>query len=111
MVAMAVVVAVGLILYLLSVPPYYKLKLTRTQPWERGAAIVGNNTSEDHQVQGTMMGLEYFSNWGMRHWGTNYIGVSVTFSLKSQKLVYKTLLIIFCPNKSIPFTLYSPPIC
>ena len=70
-VAMTVVVAVGLILYLLSVPPYYELKLTR----ETGGGVV---TSQDHQVQGEVkMGLEYASNWRANHWGANFASVSI----------------------------------
>jgi hypothetical protein len=74
MVAMAVVVAVGLILYLLSVPPYYELKLTRAV--ERGAGV----SSENHQVEGEVkMGLEYASIWRVKHWGTNFLSVRIHF--------------------------------
>ena len=70
-VAMVVVVAVGLILYLLSVPPYYELKLTR----ETGGGVV---TSQDHQVQGEVkMGLGYASNLRVKHWGANFASVSI----------------------------------
>jgi hypothetical protein len=69
-VAMTVVVAVGLILYLLSVPPYYELKLTR----ERGDGV----SSENHQVEGKVkMGLEYALNWRVRHWGANFASVRI----------------------------------
>ena len=71
LVAMVVVVTVGLILYLLSVPPYYELKLTR----ETGGGVV---TSQDHQVQGEVkMGLEYASNWRISHWGVNFVAVRI----------------------------------
>jgi hypothetical protein len=72
MVAMVAVVAVGLILYLLSVPSYYELKLTRGV--ERGDGV----SSEDHQVQGGVnMGLEYASNWRVKHWGISFAMVSI----------------------------------
>ncbi len=76
MVATVAVVAVGLILYLLSIPPYYELKLTRAV--ERGDGV----SSEDHQVEGEVkMGLEYASIWRVKHWGINFVVVRIHFSL------------------------------
>ena len=70
-VAMAAVLAVGLIMYLLSVPPYYELKLTR----ETGSGVV---TSQDHQVQGEVkMGLEYATIWRVKHWGANFLALII----------------------------------
>ncbi len=71
MVAMTVVVAVGLIMYLFSVPSYYELKLTM----KRGDGVV---ISEDHQVQGKVKkGLEYASIWRIFHWGINFAVVRI----------------------------------
>ena len=85
-VAMVVVVAVGLILYLLSVPPYYELKLTR----ETGSGVVA---SQDHQVQGEVkMGLEYTSNWRAHHWGANFVAVSIHCSV-----LYHLILLLRIP--------------
>ncbi len=93
MVAMAVVVAVGLILYLLSVPPYYELKLTR----ERGYRVV---TSKDHQLQGKVkMGLEYSSNWRANHWGTNFLTVRINCSSVTIIFMYQSTLTC---HESIP---------
>ncbi len=70
MVAMVAVVAVGLIMYLFSVPSYYELKLTRAV--ERGAGV----SSLDHQVEGKVkMGLEYESIWRVKHWGISFATV------------------------------------
>ncbi len=75
MAAVVVVAVVGLILYLLSVPPYYELRLTR----EAGAGPVGNHAAQDHQVpvkSKVNLGLKYSPNGRLQHWGPNFAAVS-----------------------------------
>ncbi len=90
MVALAVVVVVGLILYLLSVPSYYELKLARAM--ERGDGV----SSQDHQVEGEVkMGLEYASNWRVNHWGTNFLAVRINCSFIVLRSLSSSLTYIY----------------
>jgi hypothetical protein len=80
-VAFVVVMVVGLILYLYSVPPYSHLKVTRAPPRQgSGAEMLGNHTSQYHPVpEKGKIGLLYFENWRVNHWGLNFVMVRIHY--------------------------------
>jgi hypothetical protein len=88
-VAAAVVVVAGFVVFILSVPPYYSLKLTTAKVSDEW-----NYTSQGVPVQ-DQTGLSYDSNWRLTHWGLNFAAVSVLPRPSSVSLFSKFFFVFF----------------